>query len=227
MIGSVWLWVGFALFILAMLALDLGVFHRKSRVIAMKGALGWTATWVALALLFNLGVWHFAGEEKALQFFTGYLIEKSLSLDNLFVFALIFSYFAVPPAWQHKVLFWGILGALVMRLAMISAGVALISRFNWLFYLFGLFLIFMGIRMAFGRSEQVQPERNPVVRWFRKCVPVTRDYKGDNFMVRDGARWLATPLLVVLVCVEVTDLMFAIDSIPAVFAVTLDPLINH
>lgn len=227
MIGSIWLWVGFATFILAMLALDLGVFHRKAHVVLFKEAISWTATWVALALVFNLAVWHLAGEEKALEFFTGYLIEKSLSLDNVFVFALIFSYFAVPPAWQHKVLFWGIFGALLMRFAMIGAGAALITRFHWLLYVFGVFLIFTGIRMAFGRIEQIQPDRNPIVRWFRRCVPLAHEYHEDRFVVRERGRWLATPLVVVLVCVEVTDLMFATDSIPAIFAVTLDPFILY
>jgi tellurite resistance protein TerC len=227
MIASAWLWIGFALFILAMLALDLGVFHRKAHVVSFKEALSWTTVWVTLALLFNLGLWHFAGKEKALEFFAGYVIEKSLSMDNVFVFALIFSYFAVPRAWQHKVLFWGVLGALVMRLAMIGAGVALISRFSWVLYLFGAFLIFTGIKMAFRQSERIHPEHNPVVRCFRKLVPVTRHYKGDSFVVREEGRWLATPLLVVLVCVEATDLMFATDSIPAIFAVTLDPFIVY
>jgi len=227
MIASIWPWVGFALFILAMLALDLGVFHRKAHPVSSKEALGWTAIWVTLALLFGAGVWHFAGQEKALEFYTGWLIEYSLSVDNVFVFALIFSYFAVPPAWQRKVLFWGILGALVMRLAMIGAGVTLMTRFSWVLYLFGAFLIFTGIRMAFQRTEQIHPERNPIVRWFRKCVPVTRDYHGDSFVVRRGGRWVATPLLVVLVCVETTDLLFATDSIPAIFAVTLDPFIVY
>jgi tellurite resistance protein TerC len=227
MTPSVWLWIGFSLFILAMLALDLGVFHRKAHAVSFKEALGWTALWVTLALLFGAGVGHFAGHEKALEFYTGWLIEYSLSVDNVFVFALIFSYFAVPPAWQHKVLFWGILGALVMRLAMIGAGVALITRFSWLLYLFGAFLILMGIRMAFRRIEQIQPERNPIVRWFHKYVPMTRDYHGDSFAVRQGRRWLTTPLLVVLVCVETTDIVFATDSIPAIFAVTLDPFIVY
>jgi tellurite resistance protein TerC len=227
MIGSVWLWVGFALFILAMLALDLGVFHRKAHAVSFKEALGWIATWVTLALLFGVGVWHFAGHERALEFYTGWLIEYSLSVDNVFVFALIFSYFAVPPASQHKVLFWGILGALVMRFAMIYAGAALITRFSWLLYLFGAFLIFTGTRMAFRRIEQIRPERNPIVRWFRKCVPVTRDYHEDRFAVRQRGRWLMTPLLVVLVCVETTDVMFATDSIPAIFAVTLDPFVLY
>jgi tellurite resistance protein TerC len=227
MIGSVGLWIGFSLFILAMLALDLGVFHRKAHAVSFKEALGWTAIWITLALLFGAGVWHFAGHEKALEFYTSWIIEYSLSVDNVFVFALIFSYFAVPPAWQHKVLFWGILGALVVRLALISAGVALITRFNWLLYLCGLFLIFMGIRMAFRRIEQIRPERNPIVRCVRKYVPVTRHYQGNRFAVQQGGRWLTTPLLVVLVCVEATDVMFAMDSIPAIFAVTLDSFILY
>ena len=227
MIGSIWLWAGFTLFILAMLALDLGVFHRKAHAVSFKEALGWTAIWITLALLFGAGVWQIAGHEKALEFYTGWLIEYSLSVDNVFVFALIFSYFAVPPVWQHKVLFWGVLGALVMRLAMIGAGVALISRFNWVLYLFGAFLIFTGIKMAFRQSERIHPEHNPVVRCFRRLVPVTSDYRGDNFVVREGGRSWATPLLAVLVCVEATDLMFATDSIPAIFAVTLDPFIVY
>jgi integral membrane protein, TerC family len=227
MIGSIWLWAGFTLFILAMLALDLGVFHRKAHAVSFKEALGWTAIWITLALLFGAGVWQIAGHEKALEFYTGWLIEYSLSVDNVFVFALIFSYFAVPPAWQHKVLFWGVLGALVMRLAMIGAGVGLISRFNWVLYLFGAFLIFTGIKMAFRQSERIHPEHNPVVRCFRRLVPVTSDYRGDNFVVREGGRSWATPLLAVLVCVEATDLMFATDSIPAIFAVTLDPFIVY
>jgi tellurite resistance protein TerC len=227
MTTSIWLWIGFSFFILTMLALDLGVFHRKAHAVSFKEALGWTATWVTLALLFGVGVWHFAGSEKALEFYTGWLIEYSLSVDNVFVFALIFTYFAVPLAWQHKVLFWGILGALVLRLVMIAAGVALISRFSWLLYLFGAFLILTGIRMAFRRIEQVHPERNPIVRWFRKCIPMTRDYRGDHFAVRQGGRWLMTPLLAVLVCVETTDLLFATDSIPAILAVTFDPFILY
>ncbi len=227
MISSVWLWVGFVLFILAMLALDLGVFHRRGHAVSFKEALGWTATWVTLALLFGVGVWQFAGQEIALEFYTSWLIEYLLSVDNLFVFALIFSYFAVPPAWQRKVLFWGILGALVMRLVMIGAGVALIIRFSWLLYPFGVFLIFTGIRMLFRRIEKIRPERNPIVRWFRNRVPMTRDYHEDHFVVRRGGHWLTTPLLVVLVCVETTDLMFATDSIPAIFAVTLDPFVLY
>lgn len=225
--NPLWLWGGFTLFVLAMLALDLGVFNRKAHVVSFKEALTWTAVWVTLAMIFNAGVWYFSGPEKALEFFTGYLIEYSLSADNVFIFALIFSYFAVPPQWQHKVLFWGILGALVMRVIMIFAGVALISRFHWILYVFGAFLIFTGLKMIFGKDEEVHPEQNPIVRWFRKFVPVSGTHHDDKLVVRLNGRLMATPLMVVLVCVEVTDVIFAVDSIPAIFAVTLDPFIIY
>ncbi|MEK7684789.1 MAG: TerC family protein [Verrucomicrobiota bacterium] len=227
MIGHPLLWIGFSLLVLAVLALDLGVFHRKAHAVGFKEALSWTGVWVTLAGLFGAGVWYWAGPQKGLEFFTGYLIEYSLSADNVFVFVLIFSYFAVPPPWQHKVLFWGVLGALIMRLVMIGLGVALISRFGWILYLFGAFLILTGLKMVFGKQDEIHPERNPLVRWFRKLVPVTPDYHGDRFTVRVEGRRLATPLLVVLVCVEVSDLIFAVDSIPAIFAVTLDPFIVY
>ena len=173
MTEQIWLWIGFNVFVLAMLALDLGVFHRKAHVVSFKESIAWTVVWVALALLFNAGIWHFYGSQKALEFFTGYLIEKSLSVDNVFVFALLFSYFAVPPKYQHKVLFWGILGALVMRAVMIALGAALIAKFAWIIYVFGAFLILTGIKMVVKREEEIHPERNPVVRWFKKLMPVT------------------------------------------------------
>ena len=226
-VDSLWLWGGFTLFVLAMLALDLGVFNRKAHVVSFKEALTWTGVWVTLAMIFNAGVWYFAGPQKALEFFTGYLIEYSLSADNVFIFALIFSYFAVPPQWQHKVLFWGILGALVMRVIMIFAGVALISRFHWILYIFGAFLIFTGLKMIFSKDEEVHPEHNPIVRWFRRLVPVSSGHHEDKLVVRVNGRLMATPLMVVLVCVEVTDVIFAVDSIPAIFAVTLDPFIIY
>lgn len=221
------IWIGFSLFILAMLALDLGVFHRKAHTVGFREALTWTAVWVTLAALFGAWVWHAQGSAKGLEFFTGYLIEYSLSADNVFVFVLIFNYFAVPPPWQHKVLFWGVLGALIMRLIMIGLGVALISRFGWVLYLFGAFLVFTGLKMVLGGNEQAHPESNPVVRLFRKLMPVTSEYHGDRFLVHSGGRLTATPLLLVLVCVEVSDLVFAVDSIPAIFAVTLDPFIVY
>lgn len=227
MTGHPLIWIGFSLLVLAVLALDLGVFHRKAHAVGFREALSWTGVWVTLALLFGAGVWHWAGPQKGLEFFTGYLIEYSLSADNVFVFVLIFSYFAVPPQWQHKVLFWGVLGALVMRLIMIGLGVALISRFGWVLYVFGAFLLFTGFKMVFGKQEAIHPERNPLVRWFRKLVPVTYDYHGERFVARVNRRRMATPLVVVLVCVEVSDLVFAMDSIPAIFAVTLDPFIVY
>ena len=227
MTDTFWLWTGFNLFVLAMLALDLGVFHRKARVVTVKESLAWTFAWVTLALVFNAGLWHFAGSQKALAFFTGYVIEKSLSVDNVFVFALLFSYFSVPPLHQHKVLFWGILGALVMRAAMIILGAALIAKFAWIIYLFGGFLILTGIKMIVKREEQLHPERNPVVRGFKRLMPVTADYRGDRFFVRENGVLAATPLFVVLLLVEFSDLIFAVDSIPAIFAVTTDPFIVY
>ncbi len=227
MTDTLWLWVGFNVFILAMLALDLGVFHRRSHVVTVREALTWTGVWVALALVFNAGLWHFAGGDKALEFFTGYVIEKSLSVDNVFVFALLFSYFAVPRRFQHKVLFWGILGALVMRGVMIAAGALLITRFSWIIYVFGAFLLLTGIKMIWKREEEIHPERNPVVRGFKRLMPVTRRYQGDRFFIRRRGIWAATPLFIVLLTVELTDLVFAVDSIPAIFAVTTDPFIVY
>ena len=227
MTTQLWLWIGFNVFVLAMLALDLGVFHRKAHVVSIRESITWTVVWVALALLFNAGVWHYAGSQKGLEFFTGYLIEKSLSVDNVFVFALLFSYFAVPPLYQHKVLFWGILGALVMRAVMIVAGAALITKFAWIIYVFGAFLILTGIKMIVKREEELHPERNPVVKWFKKFMPVTSDYREDKFFVRENGIRMATPLFVVLLLVEVSDVIFAMDSIPAIFAVTTDTFIVY
>ncbi|MCU0786299.1 MAG: TerC family protein, partial [Verrucomicrobia bacterium] len=227
MTDTTWLWIGFNVFILAMLALDLGVFHRKTHVVSLRESLTWTGVWMVLALVFNAGVWHYAGSQKALEFFTGYLIEKSLSVDNVFVFALLFSYFAVPAQYQHKVLFWGILGALIMRAIMIALGAALITKFAWILYVFGGFLILTGIKMIVKREEEIHPERNPVVRLFKRLMPVTPGYRGDKFFVRENGIRMATPLFVVLLMVEFTDLIFAVDSIPAIFAVTKDPFIVY
>jgi len=227
MTDTAWLWIGFNVFVLVMLALDLGVFHREAHVVTFKESMTWTAIWIVLALVFNAGVWHYGGSQKGLEFFTGYLIEKSLSVDNVFVFALLFSYFAVPAVYQHKVLFWGIIGALVMRAIMIVLGAALITKFTWIIYLFGGFLILTGIKMIVKRDEEIHPERNPVVRWFKKFMPVTKDYRADKFFVRENGILMATPLFVVLILVEFTDLIFAVDSIPAIFAVTTDPFIVY
>jgi tellurite resistance protein TerC len=224
-IGSPLLWLGFLAFVLVMLAVDLGVFHRKSHEVGLKEAAIWSAVWVALAALFGVGVYVWAGADKALEFTTGYLLEKALAIDNIFVFVVIFAAFAVPAAYQHRVLLWGVLGALVMRAAFIFAGAALLQRFHWTIYLFGAILAITGVKLLRQRDHAVTPESNPVVRAFRRILPVTPDFVGDKFFVRrDGRRWV-TPLLLTLVAVEVSDLVFAVDSIPAIFAVTLDPFI--
>ena len=224
-IGTPWLWTGFGVLVLSLLALDLGVFHRKIHVIAFREALGWSAFWIALSLLFNLWIaWQF-GAQKGAEFLTGYLIEKALSVDNVLLFMLIFSGFAVPPKYQHRVLFWGVLGALVMRGIFIFAGAAALERWHGVIYLFGGILLITGIRLLRAADEVEHPERNPLFRLFQRFVPSTSEYHGASFLVRDGGRWLATPLLTVLVLVEITDLVFAVDSIPAIFAITRDPFI--
>ncbi len=234
---QLWLWIGFNLFVLALLALDLGVFHRHAHAVSVKEASIWSVVWISLALAFNAVVYFFwdwlspnssyTNAEAGLAFFTGYLIEKSLSVDNIFVFVLIFSYFAVPTMYQHRVLYWGILGALVMRGILIAVGAVLLKEFHWIVYVFGGFLIFTGIRMALHRNEELHPEKNPLVRLFRRLVPVTDTYEGERFLIRRAGRWMATPLLLVLVMVESTDLVFAVDSIPAIFAVTNDPFLVY
>ncbi len=226
---SIYLWVGFNIFVLAMLALDLGIIHRKEHVIGFREALGWSGFWIALALGFNVLLYFSPahGPEKALQFLTGYLIEKSLSIDNIFVMLMIFSYFRVPAIYQHKVLFWGILGALVMRAIFIVTGIALIERFHGMIYVFGAILIFTGVKMALEKDKEIHPEQNPVLCWFRRCMPVTKDYVGSRFFVwQDGRRW-ATPLMVVLLLIETTDLIFAVDSIPAILAISRDTFIVY
>lgn len=227
MIDQLWLWIGFHAFVFAMLALDLGVFHRKAHVVSFKESIIWTCVWIALALLFNLGIWRYRGEQAALEFLTGYVIEYSLSMDNVFVFALLFSYFAVPSLYRHRVLFWGVLGALIMRAIMIALGTVLIAKFAWILYVFGAFLVVTGIKMIVKRDEAMHPERNPIVRLFKRFVPVTTDYRGQRFFVREDGKWWATPLFVVLILIEVSDLIFAVDSIPAIFAVTRDPFIIY
>ncbi len=224
-IGSPLLWGLFLAALLVILALDLGVFHREEHVISTREAAIWTVTWIALSLAFGGWVWWRFGTRAGLEFLTGYLIEYALSVDNIFVFVVIFSYFAVPAKYQHRVLFWGILGALVMRGVFIGLGAALVSRFHWVIYVFGAFLIFTGIKIMAQRETAVHPERNPVVRLFRRFVPISAHYDGKRFFTRENGRLLATPLLLVLVVVEVTDVVFAVDSIPAIFAVTHDPFI--
>jgi tellurite resistance protein TerC len=227
MSDNLWLWGGFNLFVLAMLALDLGLFHRKAHVVSFRESMAWTLVWVTLALLFNLGVAHFLGEQKGVEFFTGYVIEKSLSVDNVFVFVLLFNYFSVPLIHQHKVLFWGILGALAMRAGMIFLGAALLSKFEWIIYVFGGFLVLTGLKMLLKKEESIQPDRNPLIRLFKRCLPVTSDYRGDRFLVKENGVQMATPLFLVLMLVEFSDVILAVDSIPAIFAVTRDPFIVY
>jgi tellurite resistance protein TerC len=232
---SVWPWVGFLVFVLVMLAIDLGVFNRTAHVVQPAEAARWTALTVVLAMVFASGIWFgwlpvgVSGQAKALEFVTGYLIELALSVDNIFVFVLLFSYFKVPAKYQHRVLFWGILGALLMRGAMIGAGAVLIERFHWIIYVFGAFLVFTGIRMATQDEMDIEPESNPALKLVRKIFPVTPHYHGQSFFIHEEVggrmRRVATPLFVVLVLVETTDLIFAVDSIPAIFAVTRDPFL--
>jgi len=225
--------IAFNVAVLAVLAIDLGVFNKKAHKISVKEAAAWTCVWVALSLVFAGFVDHMYGREKALEFVTGYLIEYSLSIDNIFVIVLIFSYFRIAEKHQHRVLFWGIIGALLMRGAMIAAGGFLIQRFDWIVYVFGAFLIFTGIRMAVQDETEIEPEHNPVLRLVRRLVPVTRDFRDQKFFVVEPlergqqARLAATPLFIVLVLVETTDLILAVDSIPAIFAVTRDSLIVY
>ncbi|MGE5353480.1 MAG: TerC family protein [Acidobacteriota bacterium] len=218
-------WILFLVFVLVMLFLDLGVFHKTSHVVKVKEALIWSAVWIGLALLFNLGIYFWEGEQKALEFFTGYLIEKSLSVDNIFIFVLVFSFFKVPPLYQHKVLFWGIFGALVMRVIFIFAGVALIEEFHWIIYVFGAFLIYTGIKMLSQKDKEVHPEKNPVLRLARKYIRVLPSYEEDKFFIRKNNVRYATPLFIVLLFIETTDLIFAVDSIPAILAISSDPFI--
>ena len=227
MATSIWFWVAFNGFVLLMLALDLGVFHRKAHDVRLREAAIWSAVWVAVSLLFNVGIWIFAGRAPALEFLTGYLVEKSLAVDNIFVIALIFSYFAVPTRYQHRVLFWGILGALVMRGAFIAAGAYALERWHWVIYLFGGILLLTGIKLAIRKDEGFDPEHNPVLKLVRRLFPVSTAYDGQRFFTRENGRRLATPLLMALVMVEVTDLVFAVDSIPAIFAVTKDPFLVY
>ena len=222
---DVLLWLGFSVFLIIMLALDLGVFHKNSHVVEFKEAMIWSGVWIGLALLFNVGIFYYFGKVKGLEFMTGYLIEKSLSIDNVFIIALIFTYFNVPRQYQHRVLFWGVIGALIMRAVLIAVGATLIKEFAWIIYIFGAFLIFTGLKMYFQKNEGINPDKNPVVRFFKRFIPMTDEYNKEKFfLIREGKRF-ATPLFVVLLLVETTDLIFAVDSIPAIFAITSDPFI--
>ena len=227
MSSQVWMWVAFNVFVLVMLAVDLGVLHRRAHEVALKEALVWSGIWIALALLFALGVYSWYGPQPGLEFLTGYLIEKSLSVDNIFVFVLIFSYFKVPPRYQHEVLFWGILGALVMRAIFIFAGIALLQRLHWIIYVFGALLILTGIKMAMEKDKEIHPDKNPLLKLFRRLVPVTEDYHADHFFVKQAGHYAATPLFIVLLVVETTDVIFAVDSIPAILGITVNPFLVY
>lgn len=220
-------WIGFNIFVLLMLALDLGVFNRKAHEVTVKEALIWSGVWMCLALIFNFLIYYWFGEPKAIEFLTGYLIEKSLSIDNIFVFVLVFGYFQIPAIYQHKVLFWGILGALLMRVIFIFAGVALIEKFHWTIYLFGVFLIYTGYKMLSEKDKKMEPEKNPLIVFVRKFMPVSSQLEGGRFFVTQHGKRSATPLFLVLVVIETTDLIFAVDSIPAILAITQDHFIVY
>ena len=221
----IWAWGAVTAAILAMLLIDLLVVHKDAHAVTIREAAYSSAVWVTIGLLFGVVVWVSMGGEAAGHYYTGYLVEKSLSVDNIFVFALLFTYFAVPAALQHRVLFWGVVGALVFRAIFIALGAALLENFHWMIYVFGGFLVVTGIRMALSKEDHVDPGRNPMIRGLRKIIPITSEYHGQHFFIREAGRRVATPLLAVLVAVETTDIIFAVDSIPAVFAVTKDPFL--
>lgn len=225
--GTLWLWIGFNALIIGLLVLDLGVFHRKARSVSIKEAIIWSIVWIGLALLFNASIYILSGPEPAVQFLTGYLVEKSLSVDNIFIFVLIFTAFKVPAIYQHRVLFWGVIGALLMRFVLILLGATLLEDFHWIFYLFGAFLLFTGIRLVAQKEKKIRPEKHPVVRLAQRFLPVTDGYEGDHFFARRAGRLMVTQLFLVLAVVETTDLIFALDSIPAIFAITPDPFIVY
>ena len=224
---NIYFWIGFNAFILVVLCLDLGVFHRKAHKVGFKEALTWTGVWIALALLFNVGIYYWFGSQPALEFLTGYLIEESLSVDNIFVILMILTFFKVPEQYQHKVLFWGILGALVMRGAFIFTGVALIQRYHWIVFVFGGFLVLSGIKIALPKKEEITLEGNIVLRLLKRFIPVSHTYEGGRFFIRQGKKLIATPLFATLIMVEATDLIFALDSIPAILAISSDPFIVY
>lgn len=225
MVVSLPVWIVFLVFILFLLALDLGVFNRQAHVIQFKEALWWTIIWILVALAFNVWVYWYMGSRAGTEFLTGYIIERALSMDNIFVFILVFSYFQVPDRYHHRVLFWGILGALVMRGLFIAAGITLIHMFSWVMYVFGLFLVITGIKMALEKDKEIHPEKNPVLRFCRRLFPVTENYVEGKFFIHRNHKYWITPLFLVLIFVEATDVVFALDSIPAILAITLDPFI--
>jgi tellurite resistance protein TerC len=225
--GTPFLWIGFNIFVLGSVALDLGVFNRRLHKVGLREAFRSTLLWIALSVLFGIGIWRFFGYERAVEFFTGYLIEKALSVDNLFLFLVIFRTFAIDERFQHRMLEWGILGALIMRGIMIFAGTELIEKFSWIMYIFGAFLVYAGIHMLFARKEKIRPEQSWFFRFANRHLRLTRDYHGEHFFVRKETKLFATPLFLVLLVVEITDVTLAIDSIPAIFGITRDPFIVY
>jgi tellurite resistance protein TerC len=219
------LWIGFIVFVLFMLFLDLKVFHRKAEHITVKNALIWTAFWIGLSIIFGIGVYILWGHEMGLQFFTGYIIEKSLSVDNLFVFLMLFTYFCVPDKYEHEVLFWGVLGAIIMRALFIVLGIELLNTLSWVIYIFGAFLVYTGIRMFAKKDEKSEPKENPVIKLARRFLPVSHEYDGGKFFTVKNGKRMATPLLLVLIAIETTDILFAMDSVPAVLSISRDPFI--
>jgi tellurite resistance protein TerC len=224
-VGSIWHWVGFLALVLFLLSLDLFVFQRKSHVVSAKEALSWSGFWILLAIGFGGLVYKWFGARLAMEYYAGYVIEKALSVDNLFVFLVIFGYFRVPKELQHRVLYWGILGALVLRAVFILAGAALVQKFHFVLYFFGAFLVFTGVKLFLGDDKEGDAGESFVIRTIQKWIPTTSDYRGNSFFVREGSRWLATPLFLVLIVIETTDLVFAVDSIPAIFGISRDPFI--
>ena len=224
-VANPWLWAAFIGVVLVLLALDLGIFHKEDRPVPAREALSWVVVWATLALAFNGFIWWRFGPIRATEFLTGYLIEQSLSVDNLFVFVLVFATFRIPPHLQHRVLFWGILTALFLRGGMIIGGTALLQRFHWLLYVFGAFLLFTGVKLFFHEEEEHQPEHSLAFRVLRRIIPATPEFDGHHFFVRRGGRWVATPLFLCLALIEISDVIFALDSVPAIFGVTLDPFI--
>ena len=224
---GIWPWIIFNVFLITMLALDLFVFHRHAHIIKLKEAVGWVALWISLAIIFGIGIWIFAGAEHGMDYFAAYVVEESLSVDNLFVFLMLFTYFCVPREYRHRVLFWGIVGAIVMRAGFIFGGIALINSFHWIIYVFGAFLIFTGIRMGIKKEDDPHPEANPVLKLLRRFLPMSHHYDGGKFFTFENGRRVATPLLAVLVAVETTDIIFAVDSIPAVLSITTNPFIVY
>jgi tellurite resistance protein TerC len=224
---NIWPWIIFNAFVLLMLAIDLGVFNRQAKIVTVRQAIAWSVVWISLALLFNAWIYYSMGKKPALEFLTGYLVEKSLSVDNIFVFILLFGFFKVPDAYRHRVLFWGVIGALIMRAIFIAVGAVLIAKFHWIIYIFGAFLIFTGYKMFKKSAQDMHPEQNPLVNWFIKHGKVTAEFHGSRFFIVQNGRNLATPLFLCLLSIEFTDLIFAVDSIPAIFAITSDPFIVY